>query len=271
MNKREHLFIQTVWDYYHRYGRHHLPWRQTTDPYQIMVSEVMLQQTQVDRVIPKYQAFIATWPNVETLSSASLGEVLRAWQGLGYNRRAKALHQCAKTVVAAWQGRFPAAEKGLLALPGVGPYTAGAILTFAYNQPVVLLETNIKSALLWHFFNKKELVTESEIKAVATKVVATDNPREWYSALMDYGAYIKKTYGNQNQRTTDYVKQSVFAGSDRQIRGAILRAVSTRSMTSKQLEKQLSAFASERILKQVTHLEKEGMIERVGKRYQLPE
>ena len=152
MNKKEREFVARVWEYYKAHGRHDLPWRKTTDPYKILVSELMLQQTQVDRVLLKYKAFLKLFPTARRLAAAPLGDVLRAWQGLGYNRRAKFLHQAAQYVTNELKGRWPKDEAGLLALPGVGPYTARAVLAFAYNEPVVLIETNVRQVFLHHLF-----------------------------------------------------------------------------------------------------------------------
>jgi len=142
-----------VWAHYEKYGRHNLPWRKTRNPYRVLVSEIMLQQTQVARVIPKYKAFLKQFPTLESLSKAPLRDVLIAWQGLGYNRRAKALHALAELVVTAHKGRMPTMFEELIRLPGIGPYTAGAVCAFAYNTPVPILETNIRTILFHHFLN----------------------------------------------------------------------------------------------------------------------
>ena len=139
---RYQRFQQYLVRWYHAYGRHELAWRQTTDPYAILVSELMLQQTQVERVIPKYQAFMQKFPTAKALASVQLDEVLRMWQGLGYNRRAKYLWQTASAVTSAG-GEFPKTEEDLRALPGIGPYTASAVACFSYIMPVTLIETNV--------------------------------------------------------------------------------------------------------------------------------
>ncbi len=218
-------FRQVVWRYYHAHGRHDLPWRKTCDPYKILVSEVMLQQTQVERVIPFYKKFIKKFPTVRRLAAAPLSDVLKIWQGLGYNRRAKMLHQAAKEFP-----RFDLRARSDLAeildkLPGVGPYTARAIVAFAYNQDVVFVETNIRTAVIHHFFAKRKKVSDVEIEKILQKAFPRGKSREWYSALMDYGAHLKRSGISHNTRSTTYVKQSGFQGSLREARGAILRAL----------------------------------------------
>ena len=146
-------FRKIVLCHYKKHGRHHLPWRKTKNPYRILVSEIMLQQTPVDRVLPKYQEFLKQFPSIKKLAAASLGDVLRAWQGLGYNRRAKYLHQCAAVIIYDNGGIWPRTVNELQALPGIGPYTAGAVMAFAYNQPIPIIETNIRTVYLHHFFS----------------------------------------------------------------------------------------------------------------------
>jgi A/G-specific adenine glycosylase len=216
-------FYRFLRQWYTAHGRHELPWRQTKDPYKILVSELMLQQTQVERVIPKYLAFIERFPTTQSLAAASLSEVLILWQGLGYNRRAKYALQCAKVIEKDQDGHFPTTESGLLELPGIGPYTASAICAFAYNQPVLLIETNVRTVYLYHFFPELFSVTDKEILTVLQKTLDTDHPREWYWALMDYGSYLKKILPNPSRRSKQHTKQSKFSGSLRQVRGEIIR------------------------------------------------
>ncbi|HNS65921.1 MAG TPA: A/G-specific adenine glycosylase, partial [Candidatus Woesebacteria bacterium] len=174
----------TIW--YQKYGRHTLPWRLTTDPYAILVSELMLQQTQVSRVIPKYKVFLKRFPNLKSLKSSSLADVLIFWQGLGYNRRAKYLWQLAKTTQI-----LPSSQVELEKLPGIGPYTASAICAFAFNQPTPMIETNIRSVFLYHFFPDQKNVSDRDLVPLVSSAVDQSNPRRWYWALMDYGSYLK--------------------------------------------------------------------------------
>ncbi len=270
-SKKEQRFCDTVLSFYHTQGRHHLPWRKTNVPYKILVSEIMLQQTQVDRVIPKYQAFLKRFPNVVTLAEATLGEVLIMWQGLGYNRRAKLLWECAQEVVRDHYGRFPRTYETLLKLPGVGPYTAAAIMAFAYNKPFPLIETNVRTVFIHHFWPADATdINDADILALVAKTLPSDNVRVWYAALMDYGSYLKKTAGNHNVRAKSYQKQSAFTGSDRQLRGAILRALVSGPKTRKALLTALSAFQDIRIDAQLASLAQEGMIIKKGMRYTLP-
>lgn len=180
-------FQDKVLGYYFA-NKRNLPWRNTKDPYRILVSEVMLQQTKVRRVIPKYKAFLRKFPTPQALAQASLKDVLVLWQGLGYNRRAKMLHEAARCVVKEYNGKLPLDRETLETLPGVGPYTAGAICVFAYNQPTVIIETNIRSVYLHFFFKGKESVSDRDILRCIGESLYVDNPMEWYSALMDYGS-----------------------------------------------------------------------------------
>lgn len=162
------VFQETVWEYYRRHGRHDLLWRQPEadgrfDPYKILVSEIMLQQTQVPRVLPKFVEFLTRFPTVQALAAAPLGDVLAAWNGLGYNRRAKFLWQAAQKVVNDFDGVFPSTSEALVTLPGVGANTAGAILAYAFNQPAVFLETNVRTVFIHHFFKDSDLVTDAQL------------------------------------------------------------------------------------------------------------
>ncbi|MBU6310575.1 A/G-specific adenine glycosylase [Patescibacteria group bacterium] len=206
-----------VLQYYRTHGRHELPWRKTVDPYQILVSEVMLQQTQVDRVVPKFSAFIERYPNADALAQAPLVDVLRLWQGLGYNRRAKYLWEASKR----WGGV-------LEELPGVGPYTANAVRVFAHNEPRVLIETNIRAVYLHHLFPRRDTVADAEI-IPHIRVPRGVQPRVWYAALMDYGSHLKKSIPNPSRRSRHHARQKPFKGSDREIRGALVRAALTGS------------------------------------------
>ena len=266
MNKREAQFIKTVWEYYKAHGRRSLPWRQTQNSYRILVSEIMLQQTQVERVLLKYPSFLKRFPTLKKLSEASLGDVLREWQGLGYNRRAKMLHQCAIQITNEHKGKFPKSHTELMKFPGIGHYTAGAIMAFAYNEAVPIIETNIRTVFIHHFFHNKTDISEKQLFHSNGIVLDTKNPREWYYALMDYGSFLKKTLGNPNSRSTHYVVQTPFKNSDRQIRGAILKLLSAKQMTRKAFHKELH-FDIQRIDAQLEKLTNEKMITKRGQRY----
>ena len=270
LTKKEETFIATVWQYYNEQGRHDLPWRKTTDPYTILVSEVMLQQTQVSRVLPKYQVFLKAFLNTKRLAEASLGDVLKVWQGLGYNRRAKFLKLAAEAVLREHNGKWPKTIEDLRTLPGIGVYTAAAVMNFAYNEPVELIETNVRTVYLHHFFRDQEGVADSDLLPIIKRTLDRKRPREWYWALMDYGSHLKSTLGNQNVRSKAYKKQSPFKSSDRYIRGAILRELAKQSLSKQKLVSILSDTDQARIEQQLAPLLKEEMIRLSGKKYLLP-
>jgi len=217
-----------VLELYAREGRI-LPWRSTREPWSILVSEVMLQQTQVARVEPKYLAFLRGFPSAAALAAAPLEDVYAAWKGLGYNSRALRLRETARICNELHGGLPPRTERELLALPGIGRYTARAVLAFAYDIPSAFLETNIRAALLFHFFPGRERVSDRELEAAAVAVLDREDPRTWYYALMDYGAFIKRREPNPARRAAAYARQGRFEGSLRQARGAVLRALEARS------------------------------------------
>jgi A/G-specific adenine glycosylase len=226
-------FRTAVWDYYQVHSRP-MPWRQTPTPYFVVVSEIMLQQTQVPRVLVKFAEFTKHFPDFETLASAPLADVLAVWSGLGYNRRAKFLWEAAKVVAA--RGSLPQTRDELVGLPGIGPNTAGAILAYVYNQPVLFVETNIRTVVIHHFFaDHDDKVKDPDILAVLSRALPGDNPREWYWAIMDYGTHLKATKGGQLHRVHGYKKQSKFEGSRRQIRGKVLRLLLEGSHTTGEL------------------------------------
>jgi A/G-specific adenine glycosylase len=252
-------FREVVWQYWRENGRQGLPWRENPSPYKVVVSELMLQQTQVHRVIPKFLDFISHFPNFPTLAKASLGEVLVAWQGLGYNRRAKYLHELAKAVIE--RGKLPDTRDELVKLPGVGTNTAGAILAYAFDQPVVYIETNIRTVYLHHFFADRFDVDDKELLPIIERTLVRDEPRAWYSALMDYGTYLKKQGLGRNDASKQYKKQSTFEGSVRQMRGAILRVLVTAPHTAESLKRVVAA--DQRFDTALEQLEREGLIRRL--------
>lgn len=264
--------LDAIERYYSAHGRHDLPWRVPAadgsfGPYSIMVSELMLQQTQVARVIPKYHVFLAQFPDVAALAGASLGDVLIAWQGLGYNRRAKFLWQTARQVVE--QGAvFPREITELVKLPGVGVNTAGAIMAYAYNEPVVYLETNIRTVMIYHFFAEQDAVPDTDVRQAAQALLERTSlsPREWYWALMDYGTHLKQTVGNLNKLSKTYSKQSKFEGSRRQVRGAVLRALAAEPQTLSMLTKEITDARLPLVLQD---LEREGLVHYAQERYSL--
>lgn len=249
--RKQDVFLATVLDFYEKYGRHDLPWRKAITPYKILVSEVMLQQTQVGRVIPKYKSWLKKYPTLTKLSVASLSEVLILWQGLGYQRRAKALLSVAKM-----RSALPKKYDELRALPGIGEYTASAIIAFAYDRfdnPVV--ETNIRTALIEHFYKNKVEVGDEVLKELLMSLskdgrVISLGARHFYYALMDYGAHLKSKKISHNAKSTTYKKQTRFKGSQRELRAKVLFAITHQ----KELPK------DERLEVVVRELLKEGFI-----------
>jgi A/G-specific adenine glycosylase len=168
-----------------------LPWRRTRDPYRILVSEIMLQQTQVDRVRPKYESFLAQFPTLESLAAASPGDVIRAWAGLGYNRRALNLQRTARAVMDEHGGRFPDTPESLRALPGIGPYTAGAVACFAFERDVAFMDTNIRRVIARVFADATgESSTDRDLLRIAEAAVPEGNGWAWNQAIMELGALI---------------------------------------------------------------------------------
>lgn len=216
------------------WGRDHrrdMPWRDTRDPYRILVSEVMLQQTQVSRVLPKYEAFLREFPTLETLADASQPNLLRTWQGLGYWNRALRLRDAVRVIVNEFDGLFPRDPASLMQLPGVGPYTAGAVACFAFGCVEPFLDTNIRRVYLFFFFPGEDDVPDSSIMEVARRAVWTEDPREWGYALFDYGATELRDRAI-NRRSKHYSRQSAFEGSFRSFRTQALRYVLAQENTS---------------------------------------
>lgn len=255
-------FQHKVREYYRLHGRHDLPWRQPEedgrfDPYKILVSEIMLQQTQVVRVIPKFREFLRAFPSFQALHDASLGSVLTVWSGLGYNRRAKFLWQAARAIVQDHRGVLPADKRQLVELPGIGANTAGAILTYALNQRQIFLETNVRTVLIHHFFADQTDIADAQLAELARQTLPVNGYREWYWALMDYGTHLKQTIGNASRRSKSFTKQSTFAGSRRQVRGAVLKMLSISGCTKAQLVKQITDSRLDSVL---DDLSREGLI-----------
>ncbi|QSH39394.1 A/G-specific adenine glycosylase [Candidatus Kaiserbacteria bacterium] len=269
MEKNEiRKFQKKVLEFYKKNGRHTLPWRHTKDPYCILVSELMLQQTQVERVIPKYELFMKEFPSAAVLAAAPLSKVLTLWSGLGYNRRARFLHQTARVIEREYSGVFPEDVDTLKTLPGIGPYTAGAIAVFAFNTPAVLIETNIRSVYLDEFFPDKEAVYDREILPYIEATMTTITPREWYAALMDYGTYLKKTRKNPSKKSAHHTKQSAFKGSLREVRGAIVPLLFERSKSTHVLIKE-TQFSKELVTKALQGLTRDGLVEKEGRMWKL--
>lgn len=255
-------FERIIWGYYGE-NKRVFPWRKTKDPYKILVSEIMLQQTQAQRVVPRYESFLKKFPTTKALDTAKLSHVLKEWQGLGYNRRALYLKQCAEKIEKDFGGKFPKDFKTLTSLPGIGPATAGDMLAFAWNIPTVLIETNIRSVFIHFFFANKEKISDKEILPLIEKTLDAKNPREWYWALFDYGAMLKETH-NPSRRSAHHVKQSKFKGSNREKRSKILKLILEKPRT----EKELAVTVEEDILARIlSDFEKEGLVKKSNNRF----
>jgi A/G-specific adenine glycosylase len=253
-------FKQTVWDYY-RANRRDFPWRRNINPYRVLVSEIMLQQTQVSRGEVKYKEFLKAFPNFKSLAEASASDVLTAWQGLGYNRRALYLKKAAEVVMSEYKGKLPDTQEQLMKLPGIGIYTAGAVCAFAFNKPVVFIDTNVRRVYIHHFFGDRKDVNDAELIPLVEATLAKEDSREWYSALMDYGSMLGLKEDNANKRSAHYVKQSKFEGSLRQVRGKIIKMLTSnkRQATWKELIDILGE-KEERIQTAVEGLKKDGLV-----------
>lgn len=268
-NKQIAEFKKTVNKYYKTHARLDLPWRQLSktseiDPYSVMVSEIMLQQTQVQRVVPKFTSFMARFPSTADLAAASLSEVLIEWSGLGYNRRAKFLHQAAIMVQTEMDGIYPHTVAEFEKLPGIGKNTAAAIVVYSFNVPVVFIETNIRSVYLHHFFKDQLNIPDSKLLPIIEATLDKKNPRQWYWSLMDYGSYLKKIVTNPSRRSQHHSKQSIFNGSKRQVRGQVLQALMNGPVSAVGLQ----AIINDPRLKQVlSELEKEQLISKKQTQY----
>jgi A/G-specific adenine glycosylase len=220
-------FQRHVIEFYAAKGRHDMEWRHTSDPYKIVVSEIMLQQTQVPRVAVIFPKFIEEFPDFAALAKAEQTDVLAAWQGMGYNRRALNLQKLAGVIVNEYGGTVPEDPLVMKTLPGIGPATSCSIAAFAFNRPVVFIETNIRRVFIHYFFEDDQIVDDSELLPLVAAMLP-ENAREWYWALMDLGTALKASVQNPNQRSRHYTKQKTFEGSDRQIRGSVLKKMLER-------------------------------------------
>ena len=270
--RNKEIFKKKIWEYY-RKQRRDLPWRKNITPYRILVSEIMLQQTQVERVREKFQCFIKTFPDITTLARAHKERVLAAWQGLGYNRRALALKKAAEMIVHEYKGKLPKDSQLLEQLPGVGKATAGALRAFAFNKPSVFIETNIRRAYIQFFFSRRRNVQDKEIEPlIRTTFPEPQKTREWYYALMDYGAMLGKRdrIKNPNRRSAHYVKQKPFKGSERELRGRVLKYIlENGSVTERQLIRMTEEKRIVRMGKVLVLLTKEGFISKNGRKYSI--
>ena len=254
---------------WYAHNRRDLPWRRTADPYAVLVSEVMLQQTQAPRVAVRYEPFLAAFPNLEALAAAPLGLVLHHWRGLGYNNRAERLWRTARATAGAVEpgGRaaLPATLDGLLALPGVGPYTARAVLVFAHNADLAAVDANVRRVLT-HELSLPHDLTPGALQAVADRALPRGRSRDWHNALMDYGSLVLTS---RTTRISPRTRQSPFQGSRRMYRSRLLRHVLDEG------EEELASLgialglATPDVAALVSLLEGDGLLERTGDRVRI--
>lgn len=269
-NARYNKFQKYILNWYRKHNRDYLPWRFTKErpvsPYEIFVSEIMLQQTQVARVLEKYPQFLKAFPTIKHLAKAPLEKALRVWQGMGYNRRARYVKEAAENIVKNHKGIVPSDSEILRALPGVGPYTAGAIACFAYNKPVTFLDTNIRKVFLHYFFMKqgsikklsRHKIDDSQILSIAQKVLYKKNPRRWHYAVMDYGAVMFAKEKGLLERVKSYHRQPRFAGSTRYWRSQIVKYLLQYEQASGE---ELQALVPGEIQPLLSSLERDGLVE----------
>lgn len=260
-------FITTTWEYYKKYGRD-LPWRHDTTTYRVVVSEIMLQQTQAARVVKKFESFLKKFPTWKVLAEAPTIEVLKEWQGLGYNRRALNLQRLAQTI----NSMLPSTREELIELPGIGPNTAGSVLAFAFNLPYPFIETNIRTVFIHFFFkNHRGKVHDKKIMPLIERALLDTrnqkNPREWYYALMDYGTFLKQTEINPSRKSKHHIKQSMFKGSNRELRSHILKLIIKHPTQEATILENFPDKKPEAVLKNISDLIKEGFIEIKGDKY----
>lgn len=269
---------------WHKKNRRDMSWKNTKDPYKILVSEVMLQQTQVARVLPKYKEFLKEFPTLQVLAKASDKKLLRVWQGLGYWRRALGLKNTAKAILKEYKGKFPKDPKVLETLPGIGPYTARALACFAFDHSEAFLDTNIRRVYLHFFFPKKKNISDKQILKIAQKAIPSisshnsrlrypiTTSRKWHYALFDYGATVLKDK-KVNKQSRHYTKQSKFAGSFRSFRTKVIhflleqpQQTATKTKIRQLLKTAKNPYAPEKIL---ASLEKDSLIKRKRNSYSL--
>ena len=260
-------FRAQMLDHFGAFGRD-LPWRRSTDPYAILVSEVMLQQTQVERVRGRWERFVDRFPGFEALAASPLSEVLSEWQGLGYNRRASNLKRLADAVVAEYGGVLPSDPAVLRTLPGLGVATAASVSVFAYGTPVAFIETNIRAVYLHVFFTDVDGVRDAEIVPIAQAALDRTDPRRWHWALMDYGVALKRALPNPSRRSAHHARQSRFEGSNRQLRSRILRALLAGGPLSLE-ELAESVDGDSRLAEALRALERDGLVESADDRFRV--
>jgi A/G-specific adenine glycosylase len=266
--KKKEEFVEEVFSFYKK-NKRDLPWRpkrgRLITPHQILVSEFMLQQTSVPRVIQKYYEFLEKFPRLEDLAKAKNSDVLSVWVGLGYNRRALHLKKTAEILVSSYGGVIPKNREELKALPGVGDYMSGSLCAFVHNMRVSLIETNVRTVYMYHFFQGKEGVHDKEIFSLLEETMPLKDSREWYYALMDYGTYLKKEKKIKNSQSIHYVKQSTFAGSRRFVRGGIVKHLTQKPLSVNDITLLFPKYEKEVLVSVCEDLKREGIIKEKNK------
>jgi A/G-specific adenine glycosylase len=260
-------FKEAVLTNYRQQGRK-FPWHYA-DPWGVMVSEFMLQQTRTERVIPYWENWMKLWPHPKALADASMETALRAWSGLGYNRRCRYLKESAVIIANEYGGIVPETPRALLSLPGVGPYMSAAIACFAYNFPAVFIETNIRSAVIHCFFPGRDDVRDSEIIPILEAALDNGDPRTWHYALMDYGAFLKKTTANPSRRSAHYTRQSPFNGSFRQARGKVIKTLVSIGQCNAEELKLASGLEEKKLYEVLEKLKEESFVAEDGGVYRI--
>lgn len=254
-------FTNGVWAFFDEFGRA-MAWRDDSSPYNVFVSEIMLQQTQVSRVAEKFPLFLTRFPGFRALAEAPFADVLPVWSGLGYNRRARYLHESARRIVREHGGVLPEDPAVLATLPGIGPNTAGSIAAFAYNHPSVFIETNIRRLFIHAFFTEQTSVHDREILPLVEATLDRERPREWYWAMMDAGVEVARHVSNPNRRSSHYAKQAPFANSNRQLRGRVLAVLAREGLVAHEDFPAYTGFPAERVESVLADLAREGLITR---------
>lgn len=253
-------FQRIVYTFYRAHGRR-LPWRgKNKTKYHVLVSEIMLQQTQVSRVVGRYPQFLIAFPNLRALAAAPVRDVLRVWHGMGYNRRALMLKRLAEIVARDYGGKIPSDAALLKKLPGIGEATAASIGAFAFNQPTVFIETNIRTVFIHHFFKNIQGVRDEKILPLVGATLDVKNSREWYAALMDYGTMLKKLYKNPSRKSAHYVRQPSFEGSLRQIRGKIVASLIARERVTPHALARITDSSQKRLREAIDSLKRDSLV-----------
>jgi A/G-specific adenine glycosylase len=255
----QHDFQAIIWQFYADHKRF-FAWRHVDDAYKVLISEVMLQQTQTHRVMSKYEQFITVFPDFYSLANANLPELLACWQGLGYNRRALYVQKIAQMVLRDFNGRLPADPAVLQTFPGLGAATAASVCVFSYDMPLPFIETNIRTVFIHEFFQGQSGIHDRQLMPLIQATLDHSAPRDWFYALMDYGVMLKRLYPNPSRKSVHHHKQSKFEGSDRQVRGAVLRLLLQQKQVALENVPAVLGEDAVRVHKILEQLQKDGFV-----------